>query len=212
MIFSLVSRRTMNTNEPMLFNTNKTNKTNYIMSTSIRSSIPRPVTQNSQIENKSNLDTKVGPKKMKWGQPVWFFLHTIAHKIKNESFSILRLELLTHIYTICSNLPCPDCSKHAKIYLGGINFNNIQTKMDLINMLFEFHNSVNRRKGFEEFNREQLDTKYTSANTNAILNYFVNAFMDKHASPRMIADDIYRARLTYNIQKWFIENKAHFEH
>jgi hypothetical protein len=143
-------------------------------------------------------------KSMKWGEPVWFFLHTMAHKVKDESFAALRGDMLKHIYTICTNLPCPDCSMHAKNYLSGINFNNIRTKTDL-------NNSVSRRKGLVEFPKEELDRKYDSANFNAIINYFISAFLDKHASPRMISDDMYRARLTQVIKQWVSDNTTHFD-
>ena len=78
-------------------------------------------------------------------------------------------------------------------------------------MLFEFHNSVSRRKGMVEFPREQFDSKYSTANTEAMMAYFIRAFIDKHASPRMISDDIYRARLSHSVNSWFISNKTHFD-
>ena len=227
MICSLTSRRTMIVNQPMPLSANTIN---YDM---MRRPQPQPQPQTQpqpqpQPQPQTQPQTQPQPqpqsrqfsqpqpqsitqKKMKWGEPVWFILHTLSYKIKNESFMLLRADLLKHIYTICTNLPCPDCSSHAKTYLGGINFNNIRTKSDLINMLFEFHNSVNRRKGMVEFPREQFESKYSIANTEAIMAYFIRAFMDKHASPRMISDDMYRARLTNNIKSWFISNKLHFE-
>ncbi len=232
MIFSLVSRRTMNVNPPMPF---QPKKINYDMmprpqpqpqqsrpqpqqqsrlepqSQPQQQSRPQPQPQPQQPRLEPQSQPKPQPKKMKWGEPVWFILHTLSYKIKNESFMLLRAELLKHIYTICTNLPCPDCSNHAKNYLGGINFNIIRTKSDLINMLFEFHNSVNRRKGVVEFPREQFDSKYSTANTQSMMAYFIQAFMDKHASPRMIADDMYRARLTHTIKTWFINNQHHFD-
>jgi hypothetical protein len=193
----------MNVNQPMPLSANTIN---YNM---MRQPQPRqsPQPQPRQLPQPQPITQK----KMKWGEPVWFILHTLSYKIKDDSFTLLRTELLKHIYTICTNLPCPDCSNHAKTYLGGINFNNIRTKSDLINMLFEFHNSVNRRKGMVEFPREQFDSKYASANTEAMMAYFIRAFMDKHASPRMISDDMYRARLTHSIKSWFISNKFHFD-
>ena len=203
MIFSLTSRRTMNPAQPMPLSTNKIN---YDMTRRPQPpQIPQP--QYRQLPQPQ----PIVQKKMKWGEPVWFFLHTLSYKIKNDSFTSLRAELLKQIYIICTNLPCPDCSNHAKNYLGGINFNNIQTKSDLINMLFEFHNSVSRRKGMVEFPREQFDSKYSTANTEAMMAYFIRAFMDKHASPRMISDDIYRARLSHSVNSWFISNKTHFD-
>jgi len=184
-------------------------KNDYVMSNSTRTKsirpakIPQPYVATNSVSESSK-------KSMKWGEPVWFFLHTIAHKVKPESFAILRNELLKHVYTICTNLPCPDCSLHAKNYLNGVNFNNIRTKEDLKDMLFEFHNSVNRRKGFVVFAKEQLDDKYEAANLNSISSYFFTVFLDKHASPRMISDDIYRSRLTYQIRDWLLVNKSHF--
>ena len=83
--------------------------------------------------------------KVKWGEPTWFLLHTLSVKIKDSEFGRVRQDLLNKIYAICTNLPCPTCSQHAKTYLDGINFNSIQTKEDLIKMLFVFHNSVNQR-------------------------------------------------------------------
>lgn len=206
MIFSLTSRRTMNLNQPMPFQTNVKNYDMMRRSQSQQRQLPQ-----SQPTPLPQPNQPITQKKMKWGEPVWFFLHTLSYKIKNESFMLLRAELLKHVYTICTNLPCPDCSNHSKNYLGSINFNNIRTKMDLINMLFEFHNSVNRRKGIAEFPREQFDSKYSTANTEAIMVYFINAFMDKHASPRMISDDMYRARIAHSIKLWFISNKSHFD-
>ena len=44
-------------------------------------------------------------KPMVWGEPTWFFLHTISEKVKPESFGIVRVDLLRHIYNICTNLP-----------------------------------------------------------------------------------------------------------
>lgn len=212
MMFSATSRRTMNTSQPMVLSP----KPNYFMSNRVVNSQqnqPKPIPVATQLPRAVDPPKPPAPSKvksMKWGEPVWFFLHTIAHKVKDESFATLRGDILKHIYTICTNLPCPDCSGHAKNYLSGINFNNIRTKTDLKNMLFEFHNSVNRRKGFVEFPKEELDRKYDSANFSAIVNYFINAFLDRHASPRMISDDMYRARLTQVIKQWISENFTHF--
>ena len=207
MIFSLVSKRTtMGSSQPMPF----VPKNNYIMANVAK---PRPVSQVKPPKRYATTSavSDLKPKSMKWGEPVWVFLHTMAHKIKVDSFPILRSELLKHVYTICTNLPCPDCSAHAKNYLNGINFNNITTRNDLKNMLYEFHNSVNIRKGFAVFTKEQLEVKYDSAVFNSTINYFLTVFLDKHASPRMISDDIYRSRLTYHIRDWLLVNRAHFD-
>ena len=150
-------------------------------------------------------------KQMIWGEPTWFFLHTVAEKVKSESFGIVRQELLKHLYNICTNLPCPYCSAHAKIYLNSINFNSISTKEDLKLMLFTFHNVVNVKKNRPEFPLEQLHIKYSAANTRNIFKHFVVHFNDTYRSPGMIADDLFRKQLSKSITEWFNANSIHFD-
>lgn len=145
-------------------------------------------------------------KKMKWGEPFWFLFHTMAEKVKEELFPSVREELLNLIYTICLNLPCPDCSNHAVKYLNGINFKKIQTKSELKEMLFIFHNGVNKRKNVPFFQREDLDEKYSSAQMIPILNNFMVHFLNKKSSIRMIANDFHRERMYKELQKWFSKN------
>lgn len=153
----------------------------------------------------------VAPTKMKWGAPTWFFLHTIAHKIHPETFGEIRMELLKMIYTICTNLPCPDCSQHATTYLNGINFNTIQSREDLQIMLFTFHNSLNIKKGFVMFTREQLVGKYALANTANIFNHFITVYADKSKSIKMIAEEMYRARIVEQVRAWFLSHTTYFD-
>ena len=156
----------------------------------------------------------VQPKKtgMKWGPPTWFLLHTLTEKVKDEHFFRIKNELIRIIYTICTNLPCPDCANHAKLYLDSVNFNLIQTRYDLKNMLFVFHNSVNQRKGYSLFSVEELNDKYSTAVTVNIINNFIYYFSDKSRSPQMIAGDLYRARLTGSIKDWLNQNLYCFNH
>ena len=157
-------------------------------------------------------ETPPQKKMMKWGQPTWFLLHTLAEKVKDEHFSRIKNDLFRNIYTICTNLPCPDCANHAKLYLDSINFSLIQSRHDLKNMLFVFHNSVNKRKGFPIFLIEELNDKYVNAVTVNIINNFIFYFSDKSRSPQMIAGDLYRSRLTGNIKDWLNQNLYCFNH
>ena len=150
-------------------------------------------------------------KSMKWGEPTWFMFHTLAEKVKPEYFQEIRMDLLNIIYTICTNLPCPDCARHATSYLNSINFHAIRAKDDLRLMLHAFHNSVNKRKGFPDFPLDQLTPKYSVANTVNIIHYFMPFFEDKHASIRMIADDMHRARIALQLKAWFNKNIGCFD-
>ena len=149
-------------------------------------------------------------KKMKWGEPTWIFLHTIAQKIKNDRFPAMREQILKKINIICRNLPCPDCSAHAAKYLDAINFKTIVSKEDLKTFLWTFHNEVNKRKGIPVVDRSILD-KYSTANTKNVINYFLVIYSDKSPSIKMIANDFYRQRLIKELQVWLIENLASFD-
>ena len=151
------------------------------------------------------------PKKVKWGEPTWFLLHTLSVKVKESEFQRIKHDLLNRIYAICVNLPCPDCANHAKFYLDNINFNAIQTKEDLKHMLHAFHNEVNKRKGYPYFPYEEVDEKYSKAITVNIIRNFMAHFSDRNRSIKLLATDLYRANLCNELKGWFNQNIVLFE-
>lgn len=153
-----------------------------------------------------NLTPPPQTKKMKWGEPTWFLFHCLAEKVKPDKFAAIRVELLDVINTICNNLPCPDCAKHATDYMKNVNFNVIQTREHLKNMLFVFHNTVNKRKGVDIFPESELDIKYSAANLLPIIDRFMYHFEDKHYGFRMIANDFHRRRIAAQLRVWFQKN------
>ena len=167
-------------------------------------SIPHPKVQNE-------VELPKTPKKMKWGEPTWFVLHCLAEKVKEDVFPKIRLELLNVIFTICANLPCPDCANHASEYLKSINYKTIQTKEQLKNVLFSFHNMVNAKKDMPIFPRELLESKYRNMPFIPTIYTFMEHFQDKHKSIRMIANDFYRARVAEQMKIWFNTNIQNFE-
>ena len=151
-----------------------------------------------------------GKKEMLWGAPTWFLLHTIAEKVKDESFMAIRTKLFEIIYTICTNLPCPKCSAHATDYMRSINFNVITSKRDLQLMLFKFHNEVNGRKGLPIFDLSELNAKYSAANTVNIIHNFFFFFRDNSKNVNMISLNMYRERIIKDLQTWFQFNISNF--
>lgn len=145
-------------------------------------------------------------KKIKWGEPFWNLFHVLAEKVKESEFQRIRVDFLNFIYLICSNLPCPDCTTHAVHYLNGINFNAIMTKDELKNMLFNFHNNVNARKGYPLFPRCELENKYKSGNTSLIIDTFLLHFKSRPYSVRLFTDTLHRERVLKNIIIWFEKN------
>ena len=148
--------------------------------------------------------------KMKWGKPIWTFFHLLAHKVKESEFNVIRPHLLNTIYSISSVLPCPVCSEHAKRYLQAINFNNIRTKQDLKQMICNFHNDVNKRKGYAIFNSENLDETYDKMNFVDSINQFIFHFEDKHRSAKLMADDMMRKQTATLVKKWIKDNIQSF--
>jgi len=151
-------------------------------------------------------------KKMKWGEPTWFLFHSLAQKVKEENFDFIRSELINTIYVICKNLPCPICATHATQYMNSVNFSTIQTKKDLIDLLWRFHNEVNFRKNVPIFPYEQLEEKYSRANLINIIQLFIYHFKDKHRSLKLIADDMYRQQIANKMQDWFRQNLQYFDY
>jgi len=155
-------------------------------------------------------DTTQPTKKVAWGAPTWFLLHTISCKVYEDQFAAISNDILKLIYMICTNLPCPDCANHAKIYLDGINFNTIQTKEDLKKMLFNFHNTVNQRKGYPIFSYTDYTAKYSKAITINIIENFMHYFSDRTRSPKLMASDFQRTHIVKYLTTWFQTNLQNF--
>jgi len=171
----------------------------------------KPIQQLPSVETPAIIQQPDPPKKVKWGEPTWYLLHTLSIKVKDSEFKNIRIDLLNRIYAICINLPCPDCANHAKIYLDNINFNTIQTKEHLKLLLYNFHNDVNRRKGYPFFPYDKLDEKYSLAITNNIIRNFMVHFSDRNRSLKLLAGDLHRSQLCISLKTWFNDNINFFD-
>ena len=127
-----------------------------------------------------------------WGNNIWYLFHTLSYKIKEESFLILKNDLIEIFKNICKNLPCPDCSKDAMNVIGKIDFNTVNTKENFKLMLFNFHNYVNRKLKKKEFKYEDFDNKYKNANIHNLIYNFNIIFNSKASNPHMISNTFLR--------------------
>ena len=198
-MFSKISQRTSENARPM--NLNMTYNRKHIQTPTKRAVQSNPVPIVS-IQNQSN-------KGMEWGKHVWFFLHTFIEKVKDDHFQYLRQDILKFIYRICTNLPCPLCSQHAKTHLDGINFNSLQSKNQIKMTLFNFHNLLNKQKGYELFPESGL-SKYINADFRKVIVNFFNAYIDKNHNLRMMTHNMHRTMTIQDLQKWFRENYNKF--
>ena len=143
-----------------------------------------------------------------WGPPTWLFMHTIAEKIKEESFPQIGPHLILVLMQICNNLPCPECALHAKSFWSKVNIANIKNKIDLINILFVFHNMVNKRKRTPAFKYENLQY-YKTKNLVETYNLFSRNF-NTHGNMNLINESFHRNRLLSSLRTWIMTNIKHF--
>lgn len=150
-------------------------------------------------------------KKMEWGEPTWFMLHTLAEKVKDDYFDTVCKELLQTIYSICSNLPCPMCAEHAIEYIKHSNFFRITSKKDLKQFLCIFHNVINKKKNYPQFDINLLTDKYSYASTKPIIYNFLEHFQKRNKNMKMLANDMYRMRIVNGIKQWLSINIIYFD-
>lgn len=143
-----------------------------------------------------------------WGPPTWLFMHTLAEKIKESSFPVIGPHLILILMKICSNLPCPECSLHAKQFWAKVNTANIKSKIDLINLLFVFHNMVNKRKKLVPFKYDSLQY-YKSKNVIDTYNLFSRNF-NTHGNMNLINESFHRNMMLASLRAWLMQNLQHF--
>lgn len=143
-----------------------------------------------------------------WGPPTWIFMHTIADKIKEESYPIIGKQLIHQLILICRNLPCPDCAQHAKEFWAKVKVQNINTKQDLINLLFVFHNMVNKRKRQAQFSYENLNY-YKTRGVIETFNIFARNFTTR-GNMNLMNESFHRNMMLGNLKKWLMGNIQHF--
>lgn len=148
----------------------------------------------------------------RWAPPTWIFFHTFAAKVNKQFFEANREQCLSIIKMSCYCLPCPECTRHAANFLTRVNQNTVKTKEDLILMLFDFHNSVNRRLGKAQFTKESL-VMYNNYRIDIALVNFISGYSSKYGSimSGIISTLGKRQSIARAIQTWMKNNWSHFQ-
>lgn len=145
----------------------------------------------------------------RWGPPIWSFFHTLAEKITPDMFQQVFPQLFNFIFRICRVLPCPDCSQHAVQFLSKVNPSGVRNKEDFRNIMFIFHNVVNRRKDKPPFNQANLTTVYGNKNIAVEYNNFVSVFHTK-GNMKLLAETFQRKLVLTDFRRWFVNNIQFF--
>lgn len=143
-----------------------------------------------------------------WGPPTWILFHTLAEKIKENEFNNKKEELFHHIKQICFNLPCPECREHATKFMNQININKCPSKESFKNMLFSFHNIVNKRKNVKE-QTESILIKYKEPPIEEMINILISLYT-KNPGNNQLMDAFHRHKAIFNFKNWYITNKLSF--
>lgn len=143
-----------------------------------------------------------------WGTPTWIFFHTFAEHINPEFYIHNRDKIKSFILSICNNLPCPECTKHATQYNKfNLTNTNIENKEKLKQYFFNFHNSVNKRKhkpnftNYNQYKNYKLDAAYVN---------FKNAYLRNNVLSRSFCATLHRRNIINNLERFLIANKNHF--
>ena len=144
-----------------------------------------------------------------WGPSTWVFMHTLAAKVKENNFPVIGSSLILLLIQISNNLPCPECAQHAKEFWSKIKTANIKNKTDLINVLFVFHNTVNKTKNYPAFRYDNLGY-YNTKNIIDTYNIFARNFNTK-GNMSLINESFHRNMMLSSLRTWLITNVIHFD-
>lgn len=145
-----------------------------------------------------------------WGPATWILFHTMAYKIKPQHFNDKKKELISILKNITSNLPCPDCTEHAKKIMGGLKSNSINTKDDFIEMLYYFHNHVNEKLGKKQFLMDDLNVYQDYILLN-VINDFLNSWNNLPKNVNMVGESFRRRVVLREFINWFKKNRNYFD-
>jgi len=144
-----------------------------------------------------------------WGPATWTLLHTLAAKVIENEFAKERTSLIEFIHEICGCLPCPECRSHALSNLKSARMNLINTKQQLIDFLYEFHNRVNQQTRKPLASREILN-QYDKLNTRDVVNKFCMIYTSNSNISKLMSDNFARQLLIKRFVTYLKDNGKSF--
>ena len=142
-----------------------------------------------------------------WGPATWTIFHTLAEHMNDES---IIPQLFNNIKQICMFLPCPECSKDATQMLNQIDINKIKSKQVFIDLLFVFHNMVNKKKHKRMLgNYTEIQSKYAALDLSNAFTAFLTSY-NTTGNFKLMAEESQRRMIRANFGKWLYENRRFF--
>ena len=135
-----------------------------------------------------------------WGPPIWRFFNILAENIHEEDYNRLIPQLFSLIRRTCVYLPCPACSDHATKFLAKISPADISNKTEFKNMLYLFHNMVNKKKGKSLFDYSNLNI-YRNINIFYTFNQFSSVYNIK-GNMKTLTESFQRQFIIRDFKQW----------
>ena len=129
--------------------------------------------------------------KEQWGNATWFLVHTLSEKLAYDNHDDVK-ELLNHLYNICTNLPCPDCSIHATELFSTANLHLITNKEQLVSFFHLLHERVNQKLNKQGLTLQECKDKYKTAVTGAIVNHYFAVLSSIQYGERTMMNSFHR--------------------
>ena len=146
-----------------------------------------------------------------WGPFVWKLFHVLVCNIKDSEYNKLKGEIFSQIKNICTALPCPDCSTHATQFLSKITPHNYDTKEKMINLFYNFHNIVNKKKNKPIYEYKDLD-KYKDYKLLNVVNEFAPVYTNStKGNLKLLTQNFQRKNILSNFRAWILTNLNNFD-
>jgi hypothetical protein len=149
-----------------------------------------------------------------WALYTWMLFHALIEKSSEEFYKIKYKEIFNLIRSVCLELPCPVCRRHAIEYLKNINIQHLTTREMFREMLYNFHNNVNARLGKPLYGYNNLVT-YNNYNMAHILVHFKRFFSRRYGGILQIglsSNQNKRISVAINVMTWFKAHWSEFNH
>jgi hypothetical protein len=147
-------------------------------------------------------------KPSEWGPPIWRLYHILAANIREDRYNALKGDIFLFIKRISAVLPCPDCSAHATAFLKRVSNEQIKTKQGLIDLLYFFHNTVNKRTHKKIYNQSDLNI-YQYKNLIQSYNIFIQYYKTT-GNLNLIAESFQRTIVVNDFKKWIMTHYKSF--
>ena len=135
-----------------------------------------------------------------WGPPIWTLFHTLSEKLNPHLYTQVINSMFGIIVRICKFLPCPECSKDASNFLAKIKISDYKTKNDFKNMLYLFHNYVNKKKRKPLFNYGYIN-KYSNLNIWIVIKKFIQNYNTK-GNMNLLTESFQRSLVIKDFMNW----------